>query len=552
VDSSCAFGKLQSRGVEKLDYRGVFDNLEGLIKFKSLKNWIVDVIGKEGKIIEAITVEVKRIREISEIDSCISGSVETLPSNWIDAHTIVFYSPDIWKDVIKLNRKPTMVNRTIMVDTNYLTLINNKDFISMLLDPNYENSVTSPQKRQMARLFRDFTERKIDLCFSDIVMREFIGRAPKRKDLLEIYKRYIIVITPKSNLASYFWDLAAAVNSCIIEIGEEGDIKDTYSYIIIALARINYFVTEDRDVERVYRYFTRVREKSWEERKREIMKIKGVFKLLCGASNTGFPIDEILGFLFFNEHESLPIPVSIAGLEDRLPEVLDRSEVILWLFRLLQEIDRLRNFVSEMPPEWDEEIVERARKRISDIAESIGLGCIEGVDEYSFQKKLIEEGTKWTEQPYDSELAQSLNDQLSLLHSIIYSEEVENEYADWEEMFFAEEPSKTFRVTCKECGTSFEIETDYVGVVCSDPREMGTEHCHQWLGESSCPSCGRKVSIVHELWEYPEFFYNWENTECDGCELIREKTTEQPTTTLEKFFENQHTENSKKTSKQYP
>jgi hypothetical protein len=478
------------------------------------------------------------------------GSVKSLTSDWIDNNTIVAYSLNIWKDVITVNREPTMLKRKIMVDTNYLTLVNKKDLISMLLDPNYESSVSSPQKKQMARLFRDFMERKLDLCFSNIIIREFIGRAPKRKDLLEVYKRYIVVLTPKDNFASHFWDLAAAVNSRIIETGEEGDIKDTYSYILGTLAKINYFVTEDADVERVYRYFSRFREKSYEERKRETRKIKGVFKILCSASNAEFPIDEILGFFFFNEHEPLLIPVSIARLQDRLPEVLDRSEVILWLFRSLQEIDRAREFVSEMPSEWDEEIVERARKRIYDIANSIGVHCIEGIDECSFQVKLVEEGIKWTEQASDRELASKISSQLSFLHGVIYSEEMEDEYMNWEEKFSAEEPTKRFRVTCKGCDAPFEIEAEYVGVVCSEPREMGAERCHQWLGESSCPSCGKEASVVHELWEYPEFCHNYEDTECDGCELIREETTELPTTTLEGFFGNQPTENSKKTSKQ--
>jgi hypothetical protein len=204
----------------------------------------------------------------------------------------------------------------------------------------------------------------------------------------------------------------------------------------------------------------------------------------------------------------------------------------------LQEIDWLRKSVSELPPEWDEEIIKRARKRIHDIANSIGLQGVDGIDECSFHVKLVEEGRNWTEHADDGELASNLSNQLSLLHGIIYSEEFEGEYMNWEEQFYAEEPTKKFEVECEECGARFEIEADYEGVVNAEPREMGSEFCHEWLGETSCPSCGSEVSIVHELWEYPEFFYNYEDTECSGCMLISEKTTEKPTTTLEKFFGN--------------
>lgn len=448
----------------------------------------------------------------------------------------IIYSPDVWKEVIKLSRDLTFSERAVIVDTNYLTLINKKDFVSMLLDPNYESTVRSSLKKQMAKLFRDFMERKIDLCFSNFIMREFIGLAPKRKDLLEIYRRYIVIIGPKENLEPYFLDLAAAINSCIVERGEEGDVKDTYSYILAALVKIKFFVTEDRDVKRVYRYLSRMKEKSSDEIRREIRKIKGVFGLLCETSNPEFPIDEILSFLFFEGQENLPVPVSIARLENRLPQVLERFELILWMFRSLQEIDWLRGHVGEMPAEWNDEIVATAKKRIYEVANSIGVQPHEAIDECSFKSKLIEEETRWSQQTEDQELASNLSHQLDLLHGKIYEEETEVEYLDWEEKFNAEEPIKKFMVMCSECNETFEIEADYNGVVNVEQREMGPEFCHEWSEETTCPNCGNDVSITHELYEYPQFFYNFEDTECNGCEILHEEAPEPPSTTLEDFM----------------
>lgn len=443
------------------------------------------------------------------------------------------YSPDVCRKLVKIDPEPAMIDRTIMVDTNYLILVNQKDIASMFFDPNYEDSVRAP-KKQMARLFRDARNRKLDLCFSNLIMREFIGRAPKRKEMLEIYKKYISVITPADNLESRFLDLAASLNSCIIESGQEGDIKDTYSYILAALAEVRYFVTEDKDLDRVYTYLNGVREKDLEEIGREIRKIKGVFKVLCEKPESTFPTHDVLGFLFLHS-TPLPVPVSISRLKDRLPDVLDRTETILWMFRSLQEIAELRRYVTEMPEGWNERIIEKAKLRIGDVAQSIGLQTLGRIDGRSFNIKLVEEGTNWCEESTDRKLATDLSDQLNLLWNIVYGEE-EVEYMTRDDQFDAEEPTKKFTVKCDKCGEQLELEAYYQGVVDAYEREMGKELCYQWSTEMSCPSCEETLGIIYELWEYPEWWFNYEGTECYGCELVGEKTTEPPTTTLANFF----------------
>lgn len=456
-----------------------------------------------------------------------------IDEDWIEKNTIFSINPNIWHDVIEFSKEPSMRDRTILVDTNYLTQVNQKDFAAMLLNSKYEDSLRSELKKQMARLFRGFMERKLDLVFSNFVMREFIGLAPKRSDLLETYKNNIIVITPKNNYEPCFFDLAAAINSCIAETGKSGDIKDTYSYVLACIAKVRYFVTEDPDVERVYQYFSHVREKEIEEQKREIRKISGMFKILSNVA-CNFPLNEVLSLLFHNIAEPLTIPVSIAKLEDSLPQVLDRCELVMWIYRSLQEIERSRKYVSSAVIGWDEEIVNRARDRINEIANAIGISS-EGITEFSFQLKIVEEGDKWEAQATDGEIASGVSAELNKLHAIMYEEPSEHEYANWEEQFFAEESTKTFLVECKTCEFHFSIEAEYQGIEYAEEREMGTEACHQWSGTENCPKCGEELRVLHELWEYPEFFFNYENTECEGCELLHEQKTEQPSCTLDDF-----------------
>ena len=75
------------------------------------------------------------------------------------------YSLELSKNLVKKSVEPIMLDRTVIVDTNYLIQVNQKDILGMFFDPKYENTVASPLKRQMAKLFRNVMNRKIDLSF---------------------------------------------------------------------------------------------------------------------------------------------------------------------------------------------------------------------------------------------------------------------------------------------------------------------------------------------------------------------------------------------------
>lgn len=448
----------------------------------------------------------------------------------------------VWQQVLTISKELTVYNRSIMVDTNYLTLINKKDYDEMLLDPAYETKVQTPFKKQMARLFRDFMQRKIDLCFSNFIMREFLGRAPRRKELLEIYKRDIIVVSPKEHLESSFLDLAAAIDACIIEDGGEGDVKDTYSYILAAIAKIRIFVTEDSDIKRVYEYLSGIRAGGFDNVPREIRKIKEMYKLLNDGSEPNFPIDELLGALFMREYGDLPIPVSVDRLHNSLPQVLDKFDPLIWIYRSLQEIEMLSKHLQalkEFPEDWDGDIITRAKERIHEVATSIGFQPAQAFDECNLRTKLIEEDEKWEQHEDDVDLANNANLQLDKLHERLYALEypADNEYENMEEQFYAEEDPKEFNVKCNECGYEFTLDADYNGIVSSYEREMGSEHCHEWSGESECPNCDNKVSVLHEIWEYPEWSFNSEDTNFEGCEqVLKKKEEELPLKTLDDFI----------------
>jgi hypothetical protein len=449
--------------------------------------------------------------------------------------------PDVSKEVIALNRDLTMPKRTVIVDTNYLIQVNKDEFASMLLDPKYEvSSKKSPQKKQMARLFRNMMERKIDLCFSNFIMREFIGRVPKKRDLLEILKRHIVFITPKENFESNFMDLAAAIDSCMNQSGYGcGDVKDTYSYILSVLAGVAYFVTEDKDLKRTYGYFSDVATRTFEEKKKEISKIKDLYNAIRGSSSSYFPLERVLEGLFLELNKPLTVPISLVRLENSLPLVLDKFDTIVWIFRSINEIEWLKRIVRKLPDDWDYGVVERAKKRIVEIAQSLGFESYETINESSLKTRLIELESKWSQQTTDDDIGYDLDSQFQVLQMVLYQEELEDtkEYADLEEYFTDKEDPKTFRVRCEQCSHEFELDAWYEGIVCVEQREMGPESYHKWGGEEECPNCGADITVEHEVYEYPMFFQNDEDTICDGCEVLPEKVPEEPpSTTLEDFM----------------
>jgi hypothetical protein len=455
--------------------------------------------------------------------------------NWLDAQPIDLVSTEE-PEIVKFTKKPTMTNRTVLVDTNYLNQINQKDFIKMFFNPRYEETVSSAQKKQMAKLFREFRNRTIDLIFSDMVINELIGQSPHNKLLIEVYKEHIIFLSPAGN-DNEFFKVSAAVNSRLSESGKTGDIKDTYSYLLSLAGNIRYFVTEDHDLRPVYDYFKDLQAKGWSEKQVEIRKIKAIVKILSSGSNT--EQSERLVESLFSSIYYLPMPISLKDLEEKLPDVLDRSEIILWMDRTLRDIDSLQEYKSKILYGWDEAVVSYCKGRINEITKA--LGCISegGSQNKDFSLELVEKSSKWKKNIADVKMADKLSEQLGILQELAYKEEFDPGYASLEDELAAEESEKEFEVKCDNCETIFDVVAYYDGIVESSEREMGAECCHQWSGDYECPGCGESISVRYELWEYPIGARGVEETDCDGCEIIPKPTPKAESKTsisLEKFF----------------
>ena len=423
-------------------------------------------------------------------------------------------------------------DRAVMVDTNYLTLLNAGDLMSMLFDRNYENSISSPWKRQMSKMFRDALGGRIDLCFSNLILREFIGKAPRRTDLVRLYRRYISVVAPKENLESCFFDLAAATDAIVVETGEEGDVKDTYSYILAALAHVRYFVTEDKDIRRLYAYLITVRSKGYQAIDRDVKKIRDAFGTLSKTSEDDFPIGKILERFFWGP---IPTPVSVVDLKNALADVLTKTETMLVMLTSLARIDLLLEGMQEgkieIPKEFDGRTCDAAKTRIESVAKSIGSST-KNLKAGMFRVALVEKESAWTEDPNDKKLAEALGTQLEILQEYLSAEE-EEEYNSLEDRYKAEELTKVFFVRCEECETESRVETEYQGVVETEQRAMGTEYTHVWSGDTNCPHCDNDLHVEYTRWEYPMGWIDTYDLETDGCKIIQEPVPDEAQTTLD-------------------
>lgn len=77
-----------------------------------------------------------------------------------------------------------------------------------------------------------------------------------------------------------------------------------------------------------------------------------------------------------------------------------------------------------------------------------------------------------------------------------------------------------------DCGENITIdlaeETLDWEVVDSDEREMGTESLHEAILYYDCQKCNNSITITLHVWEYPEGFFNMQDIEVDGGQLINE------------------------------
>ena len=124
---------------------------------------------------------------------------------------------------------------------------------------------------------------------------------------------------------------------------------------------------------------------------------------------------------------------------------------------------------------------------------------------------------------------------MKTLDNCSYESEIEDGYNSFEEEFWAEERLKEFRVSCENCGKQFVLEAEYQGIVDIEQRDMGPESLHEWSADDKCPSCGERVELTYEYWEYPPYMFNYEDTTCDGCKIVPGKV-DKSQTILAKFF----------------
>ncbi|MDR2204509.1 MAG: hypothetical protein LBE76_09525 [Nitrososphaerota archaeon] len=423
--------------------------------------------------------------------------------------------------LVVFSNKPTMVNKSVFVDTNYLNQLSTKDIESMTENPRYVNKINTPHKKQMLKLFDAFRKRKIDLIMSDMVKNELIGQI--KSTVFENYTKYLITIDNNDNM-DIFFTVAAAINACIHETGKNGDVKDTYSYLLAIAGNIRYFATQDRDILPVYDYLNnKIVKQNRDGKIEEINKIKKQIKLLAKGPKA-LRAEKMVDCLFLNTLPTFTLPISLFETDEKIYCIFERSEVILWMYRSLKSIENTEYLLKI--DKWDYGVIDKCVQRVQKLAKQVN--CISGVDidENNFQLYLFKNSAQWQKKVDDKKLTKKLNAQLVLLQKTMA---VENYGYISEDEIDKKESEKSFDVKCDTCGNVFEIITVYEGPVESHERAMGAERRHKWTDEVECPKCEEYAGIEYFIWEYPEGSREYTNVQCNNCEVTPKIPVYDPT-----------------------
>ena len=428
------------------------------------------------------------------------------------------FSKGYFKELVEFNKEVKWYGKTAIIDTNYLIQINREDLTSMFFERDYEEKISNPLKKQMAKLFRSHTKGELALFFSNSIFREFIYISPDKVDLVLQYNKYLFRIGSKRQFEPFFLDLASLLNLRARETGHKADLVDTYSFIISTLAGIDYFITEDSDLKGIFDYVNGIRNSSYLHKVGEINKLMKLSAMFFNIEEKDFPLKKIIEYLFQSK-EKLTIPINIKGIADTLTKVSEKVESVVALCEMVNQIEEQKAMLNKehMSP------LAKARELINEICKSIQLEMPkpeERINVGNLSINLIEKDGLWKKPAEVDEIHTALFQVIQDIYDKIYGEEEEEGYETLEEYFVSSLLEIEVKAKCK-CGHKFETYIYYGGVVAREEREMSSELLHVWNNEFNCLKCGEFLEIELRLREYPIGLLNY--IEFDSkCEILNE------------------------------
>lgn len=88
--------------------------------------------------------------------------------------------------------------------------------------------------------------------------------------------------------------------------------------------------------------------------------------------------------------------------------------------------------------------------------------------------------------------------------------------------------SKAPIVQCKKCKKKYDINVENFDTpeINTEDRNMGYELQYLWEYEFECEKCKNLISITIEAYEYPEGFFNYDEIDTSGCNLLEKPSFE--------------------------
>ena len=410
------------------------------------------------------------------------------------------------------NQKPAKFS--ILIDNNYLIQINDSDVINLFFDSNYQKKIKNPLKKQMATLFTCQNRGKLNIFISNQISREFTRIAPKKINLLRHYKKYFGIIGAKREQESFFIDCSTLLTRRANDFGFKADVPDTYSYLIASLANIEYFITEDVDLKGIFNYISKIRNEKVHKVKAEIELLVKRGENLYDIKQDTFPIRKILERLFDSYVLKPSLPIDIKDLSQELPEVTKKTDSLINVCNLLNEINDFIDPLNVKALEF-REVIEKATDIIKEVSKKIGVNppiINEIIDIQTLMPLLIERESLW-EFPNNFEQTKGLL--LNILDRIF------EPHTPLEETFDKTISEIPVLVRCN-CKKEFSGSIFYCGIGSSE-ESVENQLMHSWFNNIQCSNCNEEIDIKLLAWESPEGMLSYADFSDSECEVLNKK-----------------------------
>ena len=170
----------------------------------------------------------------------------------------------MFKSNVLTEFKPTI---SVLLDTNILNQITEKDMIKLFLDPNTDISKLVPSKQVILDLMKIRGTGKVSIYIADLTIIELFSKSVKHYRLWESLESVIIKIVPNSKYFQELWFIFSGLLTFMVQEKylRKVDFKDFYIYCLASLSQVKYVISDDKSFKDFYNGFHKLLQKDFDK-----------------------------------------------------------------------------------------------------------------------------------------------------------------------------------------------------------------------------------------------------------------------------------------------